>query len=135
VSPTAWRTVVAKEGAGTVVTYFLHASSLSADQPAMGVRIGGVEQQLQGGARLAANGWTHLAASYDGATLRLYVNGVQVASRAQTGAIVATTNPLRIGGNGVWGEYFQGRIDEVRIYNRALSQSEIQSDMNTPLSP
>jgi len=33
----------------------------------------------------------------------------------------------------VWGEYFTGRIDEVRIYNRALSQAEIQTDMNTPL--
>jgi hypothetical protein len=134
VSPTAWRTVVAKEGAA-IVAYFLHASSLTANQPAMGVRIGGVEQQLKGGARLTANVWTHLAATYDGTTLRLYVNGGQAASRAQTGAIVATTNPLRIGGNGIWGEYFQGRIDEVRIYNRALSQAEIQSDMMTPLSP
>jgi hypothetical protein len=135
VSPTAWRTVVAKEGTSPVIAYFLHASSLSADQPAMGIRIGGVEQQLKGGARLTANVWTHLAATYDGATLRLYVNGAQVASRAQSGAIVATTSPLRIGGNGIWGEYFQGRIDEVRIYNRALSQAEIQSDMTTPLSP
>jgi hypothetical protein len=134
VSPTAWRTVVAKEGAA-VVAYFLHASSLNANQPAMGVRIGGVEQQLRGGARLAANVWTHLAATYDGATLRLYVNGVQVASRAQTGAIIVTSSPLRIGGNGIWGEYFQGRIDEVRIYNRALSQAELQGDMNTPVSP
>jgi len=42
---------------------------------------------------------------------------------------------LRFGGNSIWGEYFQGLIDEVRIYNRALSQSEIQSDMNTPVTP
>src|SRR5207245_2619329 len=33
----------------------------------------------------------------------------------------------------IWGEYFNGIIDEVRIYNRALSQAEIQSDMNTAL--
>jgi hypothetical protein len=58
-----------------------------------------------------------------------------VASRALTGAAVATNNPLRIGGNAIWGEFFQGRIDEVRIYNRALSQSEVQSLMTTPLSP
>ena len=36
-----------------------------------------------------------------------------------------------IGGNTVWGEYFAGLIDEVRIYNRALSAAEIQTDMNT----
>lgn len=40
-----------------------------------------------------------------------------------------------IGGNTAYGEYFQGLIDEVRVYNRALSQTEIQTDMNTPLVP
>ena len=74
-----------------------------------------------------------LAATYDGATVRLYVNGVQVASRAQTGAIATSTNPLQIGGDSIYGQYFAGRIDEARIYNRALSVTEIQSDMNTPL--
>ena len=33
----------------------------------------------------------------------------------------------------MWGEFFQGRIDEIRIYNRALTQAEIQTDMNTPV--
>src|SRR2546423_14346715 len=65
--------------------------------------------------------------------MRLYVNGVQVASRAQTGAIATSTNPLQIGGDSIYGQYFVGRIDEVRVYNRALSAAEIQSDMNTPL--
>jgi Concanavalin A-like lectin/glucanases superfamily len=40
---------------------------------------------------------------------------------------------LRIGGNAIWGEYFSGLIDEVRIYNRARTQAQIQSDMNTPI--
>ena len=40
---------------------------------------------------------------------------------------------LRIGGNAPWGEYVTGQIDDVRIYNRALSQAEIQTDMNTPV--
>jgi hypothetical protein len=62
---------------------------------------------------------------------RLYVNGVEVASRAQTGPVLVSDSPLRIGGNSVWGEFFQGRIDEVRIYSRALAPSEIQADMNT----
>jgi hypothetical protein len=65
--------------------------------------------------------------------MQLYVNGVQVASRAQTGAIATSTNPLQIGGDSFYGQYFAGRIDEVRIYNRALSVAEIQTDMNTPL--
>ena len=82
---------------------------------------------------LTANTWAHLAATYDGATMQLYVNGVQVASRAQTGAIATSTNPLQIGGDSIYGQYFAGRIDEVRIYNRALSVAQIQSDMITPV--
>jgi hypothetical protein len=49
---------------------------------------------------------------------------------------MTSTGALRIGGNAVWGnEYFAGLIDEVRIYNRALSAAEVQSDMNTPVGP
>ena len=79
------------------------------------------------------NAWTHLAATYDGSTLRFYVNGTQAASRAVTGGITSSTNPLRIGGNSVWGEWFNGSIDEVRIYNRALTPAQISTDMNTPI--
>ena len=79
------------------------------------------------------NAWTHVALTYDGATLRLYVNGTQVATPATTGAIQATDSPLWIGGNNPYGEYFQGLIDEVRVYNRALTQADIQADMNAPV--
>ena len=41
--------------------------------------------------------------------------------------------PLRFGGNSIWGEFFRGRIDDVRIYNRALSVAELQADMATPV--
>ncbi|MCI0461152.1 MAG: hypothetical protein L0Z62_29750, partial [Gemmataceae bacterium] len=49
------------------------------------------------------------------------------------GGIATSSGPLRLGGNSLWGEFFQGRIDEVRIYNRPLSTTEIQQDMNTPV--
>jgi hypothetical protein len=58
---------------------------------------------------------------------------VLAASQSIAGTISVSTGPLRIGGNSIWGEFFQGRIDDVRVYNRALTQGEIQSDMNTPL--
>ena len=74
-----------------------------------------------------------MALTYDGSLLVLYVNGVQVASKALSGTIQASTNPLWIGGNQPYGEYFNGLIDDVRVYNRALSQAEIQADMATPL--
>jgi len=49
--------------------------------------------------------------------------------------MVTSTNPLRIGGNSIWGEFFAGLIDEVRVYNRVLTAAEIQADMNTPIQP
>jgi hypothetical protein len=64
----------------------------------------------------------------------LYVNGVQVAIRPQTGPIKVSGGVLRIGGDSVWGDYFNGLIDEVRIYNRALSAGEVQADMALPIS-
>ena len=67
--------------------------------------------------------------------LRLYVNGTQVASRGANGTIQTTANPLWIGGNQPYGEYFQGLIDEVRVYNRALTAADIQTDMNTSIVP
>jgi hypothetical protein len=43
---------------------------------------------------------------------------------------VTSAAPLHIGGNAIWGEWFSGLIDEVRIYNRALTQTEIATDMS-----
>ena len=71
--------------------------------------------------------------TWDGLDLRLYVNGTQVASSALTGTAVASASPLRIGGNSVWSEWFAGLIDEVRVYNRALTPAEIAADRDTAI--
>jgi len=86
--------------------------------------------------------WTYLAMTYDGADVKLYVNGQFDSSYAQSGSIETTSNWLAIGckptgpygGTGTYA-YFNGMIDEVRIYNRALSQQEIQTDMEALASP
>src|SRR5205823_3484653 len=96
--------------------------------------ISSASSNLQAPSALALNKWSHLVGTYDGATVRLYVNGALVASRAQTGAMATSTDPLTIGGNVFSGQNWSGLIDEVRIYNRALSASEIQTDMNAPVS-
>src|SRR5206468_12262288 len=56
-----------------------------------------------------------------------------VSSQAAAGSIFASADPLRFGGNAIWGEYYAGLIDEIRIYNRALSSGEIQNVMTTPI--
>jgi hypothetical protein len=134
VNPSAlsgWRTAIMKETPGGQA-YTLYAHD-GAPHPAVTVNVGG-DQSAVGTAQLPLNVWTHLAATYDGTTLRLYVNAIQVGSRALPGSMAVSSGVLRIGGNSVWGEYFSGLIDEVRIYNRALTPAQIQSDMNTPIN-
>jgi PKD repeat protein len=77
--------------------------------------------------------WTHVAFTYDGANVKGYLNGVQKFSTPATQSIQARGTELRIGVDGAVGQAFKGKIDQVRIYNRALTASEIQADMNTPI--
>ncbi|MFE0153660.1 LamG domain-containing protein, partial [Nonomuraea sp. NPDC059007] len=71
--------------------------------------------------------------TYDGSNAHMYVNGTQVATTAMTGSLIDDNGTLRLGGNTKWGEYFKGLIDEVRIYNRAQTPAQIQTDMNAPV--
>lgn len=90
--------------------------------------------KLYGTSTLGTNQWSHLVTTYDGAMLKLYVNGVLVSQTAQTGDIDVTDGVLHIGGNAAWAEFFKGYIDEIRIYNRALNISEIKTDMNQAIA-
>jgi hypothetical protein len=76
------------------------------------------------------NAWNHVAMTYDGSMLRLYVNGNADATAAPTGAVRTTTQPLRIG-RGASALYFNGYVDEVSLYGRGLSSAEIQAVYNS----
>ena len=135
VYPTAnqsgWRTILQRQ----VDAYFLNASNSNGPRfPSGGGTFSGSVSFVSGSSSLPVNTWTHVALTWDGATLRLWVNGAQVASAAQGGVLETNSSPLRIGGNVPYGEFFRGRLDEIRIYNRALAQSELQTDMATPVA-
>ena len=116
--------------------YVLYANQTSNPKAPVGeVYVGGGYKDAIATTGLTTGAWTHLAETFDGSSVRLYVNGTLVATTAAAGALASSTNPLRIGGNNIWGEYFSGLIDEVRVYNRALSAGEIQQDMTTPITP
>jgi hypothetical protein len=80
------------------------------------------------------NSWSDIAVTSDGSKLRLYVNGVQVGEHAATG-IVAGKGPLTIGGAEPFaeGEHYDGKIDEVRVYSRALSEAELKTDRSNAI--
>lgn len=81
--------------------------------------------------------WTHVAGTYDGSTLRLIVNGTQVAQGFATGPIQNRGGTLRIGSGDLsvtGGETWNGEIDEVRIWPFARSAAAIAATMNIALS-
>jgi hypothetical protein len=129
-APTGWQDVLYK----AVDNYFLEAGSTNGNKPGTGVLLtSSAEPLAYGPAALTASTWTHLAMTYDGTTLKIYVNGALVTSTTQTGTITTSTNALQIGGDTTYGQYFKGLIDEVRVYNIALTQAQIQTDMATAL--
>ncbi len=81
----------------------------------------------------------HVAGTYDGKMLRIFVNGVQNATLAVTGTTCANTEPLGVGAKnrtatGAVEAYFDGRIDDLRVYDRALSAAEVKAVRTTPLT-
>ena len=72
--------------------------------------------------------WNHIVANYDGSTMRIYVNGVLAGSMLSGSENTDTVTSVKIGAeftSGSPASYFPGYIDDVRIYNRALSASEV----------
>lgn len=87
------------------------------------------------------NTWTHVAGTFDGATLKCFVNGVQVGSMAYAGTIdknaqyITRVGRLADNQGASQYRYFNGYIDEVRIWERALPASEILTNMNDHILP
>ena len=80
------------------------------------------------GGTIPLNQWTHVTCTYDRQFARLYVNGVQVTAQPRTQPIPASSRDLWIGN---WefqsSRQFDGLIDEVEIFNRALTAEEVQA--------
>jgi hypothetical protein len=73
---------------------------------------------------VSPNQWVFCCGVFDGSTLTVYVNGVASGTVSYSGSISSGSGNVEIGGNTAW---FNGTIDEVQIYNRALSAAEIQA--------
>ena len=87
-----------------------------------GVPILNVDNLLQAGV------WQHIAGSYDGSMMRLYLDGVEIGSMAETRALDMGSNVL------IGGADMHGLIDEVAFYNRALTRNEILAIYNAGIA-
>ncbi|MFA6713881.1 MAG: LamG domain-containing protein [Victivallaceae bacterium] len=73
--------------------------------------------------------WNHLLMTYDGKSASVYVNGKKIFNAKGKGKILPNTQPLMLGGS-IKGRMFKGKIDEVKVYNRALKQEEIMKEFS-----
>lgn len=90
------------------------------------ITAGGVEQTITTRiGTISANKWHHIVGTYNGSQIRLYIDGIFVATAPLTG-MLAVAQDLQIGNYPAANHYFHGLIDEVRIYNRALPIAKIQ---------
>jgi glucose/arabinose dehydrogenase/PKD repeat protein len=135
VKPTAlsgWQTVFMKEvtsGCG----YWLQTVGTGIGS---GFARSGCQEHTTNSSPLALNQWTHLAAVFDDAanTYTLYKNGTPISTQTETLAPAPNTQALVFGQSGCSScgfERWRGVIDDVRIYNRARSTTDVQADMNS----
>src|SRR5262245_9469235 len=107
--------------AATATTLVEHGTLV----PSGGGTLDGTVLSVAGGSASPVGVWSYVTVTYDGARLRLFVDGSPVATRATTGMLAVSDDPLWLGGNHPYGEYFEGLIDEARIYDRALDEAAI----------
>lgn len=134
--PTSWRTnvweggIVVKEMNSSNNGYMFRAGNSGRLNFAFGAN-GLPWQELTSAANtLSLNTWQHVAATYNGSKVRLFVNGVKVDSASSSGNIGNAVNNCVIGGWYSTGRNFPGKIDEVRIWNIARTPSQIAASAN-----
>jgi hypothetical protein len=82
----------------------------------------------RGTTALKTSTWSHIAVTFDGSTLRFFLNGVQKSAKSVSGPLAVGTGSLRIGG--ALGDWFKGDVDDVRIWRKPLTAAQITSEMS-----
>ena len=126
---------------GTHVNYFQRSYYMfgpnESGQCRFRINAGGVEDNVYSSGSFGTSEWIHVIGTYDGTQMKLYVNGQLEGSLAKSGSINQHGNGTTIGGNifYAWSDYwFQGSIDDVGIWNRALSEEEVFT-LHNAISP
>jgi RHS repeat-associated protein len=135
----AWIRPGAEGGLGTIVgketaEYFgYELAAWGSDLPVGFISPEGeVEDEVKATESLPRETWSNVALTFDGEDMRLYVNGALIGTASAEGPR-AGAGPLRIGRSKLFESGFTGKIDEVRIYDRALDAEEIQTDEAAPI--
>lgn len=135
--PTTWKTnaydgnVINKEYNTSNYGYMLRVGANAQLNFAIG---DGTWREITTGSILTLNTWQHIAGTYDGTKMRVYLNGKAVDSSTVSVSIPATTStPLWLGGHPTYTRYYQGMIDEVRIWSTTRTVAELNTGMNSEI--
>ncbi len=115
---------------GIRTSWDLVMDSVSSYKPMFEVWVSNVFYQVTGPTPINDGAWHHVVGMRQGSTIFLYQDGVFAGSLSASSASLAHTQPLRIGADDTGDSEMDGQIDDVRIYNRALSLSEITAIYN-----
>ncbi len=130
---TCWRTIISKRSAWstTGIPFELQYQRSTDSYAIRGIVKGNdtVVYSTQSPAQLPAGVWHHLVLTWDGATLKLYLDGALNNSTAATVSITDNNTDVTIGYN-IANEYFAGTMDEVKMYNYALTADEVKLEYN-----
>jgi hypothetical protein len=121
--------IVSKYNSAGAISYALRQNSTT---PFTGLNFDGLETA---NGLFIANRWYHIAVTKSYSTRKLFVNGVEVALTGTGTTITANTDPLVIGADLKNATYFDGSVDEVRIWNTTRTQLEVQNNMLAEISP
>lgn len=128
-----WHSVIAKGNSNSDPAHNYALEITNANRVRCILGGGSSSRTLDSTITMTTNQFRHLACTWNGSTLSLYIDGNLNITTAQNLTPTANTAPLFIGQFGGNSDRLNGLIDEVRIYNRALTQAEIQFDMNTSI--
>lgn len=132
-TPASTQMIVSKRGEANDRCFYLHVRSSTT--VFFGVYDSGDGESLaQKTNALVPGTWNHIVGVYDGANVRVYADTIPGADVVQTGVTDASTQELAIGADkgDVGGDNWLGQIDNVKIWNRALSASEVALDYREP---
>ena len=98
------------------------------------VLIGGTTKSVTSATTIPLNTWKHVAARYDGSELRVFIGGtIEAATTAATDSLVATTEALWLGYYDGTSHHLNGYLDDVSVYARALSDTEVTNLSNNQM--
>jgi|GEM_PF-921678 len=127
------KNIMGEESSGNAAFIRLGDASLANNKLQFVLYFGSDQVKLDGNTALSANIWYHIAATYDGTDMKIYINGIEDASQNQSGSFDANST-FYFSKDEIDNRSFDGFIDEARVWNDARTEAEIRQNMYRELS-